>query len=87
MGQTKVNPKIEKEELKMSEVNIDGIKGNPEVTVLSIQHDGLATLTSWERGGHASFHFDTATGNLLAELKQAIAVYETDVALAEEEAS
>ena len=71
----------------MSVVRIDPIRGNPEVTVLSIQHDGLATLTSWERGGHASFHFDTATGKLLAELKQAIAVYETDVALAEEEAS
>ena len=71
----------------MSEVRINAIRGNPEVTVLSIQHDSLATLTSWERGGHASFHFDTATGNLLAELKQAIAVYETDVALAEEEAS
>ena len=71
----------------MSQVRINVVTGKPEVTVLSIQHDSLATLTSWERGGHASFHFDTATGNLLAELKQAIAVYETDVALAEEEAS
>lgn len=70
----------------MSDVRINAIRGNPEVAVLSIQHDGLATLTSWERGGYATFHFDTATGNLLSELKAAIAVYETDVALAEDEA-
>ena len=70
----------------MSEVRINAIRNKPEVTVLSIQHDGLATLTSWERGGYATFHFDTATGNLLSELKQAIAEYEAAAALAEDEA-
>jgi hypothetical protein len=81
--------KSEKGELKMSEVRIVRINvltEHPEVTVLSIEHDGLATLTSWERGGHATFHFDTATGTLLSELKAAIAAHEAAAALAEDEA-
>ena len=45
--------------------------------VLSINHDGIATLTCWEHGGGglATFHFDQGDG-LIPALKAAIEAYE-----------
>jgi hypothetical protein len=59
----------------METVRIHAIDGKPEQQVLSIRHDGLATLTSWERGGYATFHFEQDDG-LIPALKEAIEEYE-----------
>ena len=59
----------------METVRIHAIDGKPENQVLSIHHDGLATLTSWERGGYATFHFEQDDGFIPA-LKAAIEAYE-----------
>ena len=59
----------------METVRIHAIDGKPENQVLSIRHDGLATLTSWERGGYATFHFEQGDGFIPA-LKAAIEAYE-----------
>lgn len=59
----------------MEIVRIHAIDNKPEAQVLSIRHDGLATLTSWERGGYATFHFELGDG-LIPALKEAIEEYE-----------
>ena len=59
------------------EVTIRPISKAPDTQVLSINHDGIATLTSWEHGGGglATFHFDQGDG-LIPALKKAIEEYE-----------
>jgi len=59
----------------MEIVRIHAINGKPEHQALQINHDGLATLTSWERGGYATFHFELGDG-LIPALKEAIEEYE-----------
>jgi hypothetical protein len=59
----------------MKTVTIHAIDKAPEKQVLSIRHDGLLTMTSWERGGYCSIHFEQGD-DLIPALKEAIKVYE-----------